>query len=69
VMSMAELTEENYAAAIPAWCGYRTIEEHKDMLLCWSLVGYAERGEKRPYSSCKGCDLINRDYVPSDGAK
>lgn len=63
------MDEAAYKAAIPPWCGYQTMEQHMDMLLCWSLCGYAERGEKKPYSTCKNCDLLNKDYVADTGEK
>ena len=59
---MSDLTEAQYAAFIPAWCGLQTIEQHKDILLCWSLVGSAERGIRREYSECRDCALLNKDY-------
>ena len=59
---MTGLTEEQYAAVIPAWCGLQTIQQHKDIMLCWSLVGNAERGVRREYSECRGCDLLNKEY-------
>ena len=61
------MNEADYAAAIPAWCEYQTIEQHKNILLCWSLVRYAERGEQRPYSSRANCDLLNKDWRPPSG--
>ena len=54
---IAELTEAGYEKRIPAWCGARTIAEHIDMLLCWSLVRYAERQEDKPERTCMGCCL------------
>jgi hypothetical protein len=38
------------------------MQQHMDMMLCWSLVRYAERKEKRPYESCIGCYLLNHEY-------
>ena len=58
------MKEQDYAAVIPVWCGYKTLQQHLDMMLCWSLVPYAERGEKRPYETCVGCDLLDKTYVP-----
>lgn len=47
----------DYAAAIPKWCGARTLQDHVDMMLRWGLVGTVERGEARKQEHCMGCDL------------
>ena len=54
---MSELTESVYAAAIPSWCQCETLQQHIDMMLCWSLVHYAERGEAKPEYTCFTCPL------------
>jgi hypothetical protein len=60
-----QLNQERYAAAIPPWCGYRTLRQHIHSLgLCWSLVQIAERGEVCPWSNCVNCDLRNKSYPP-----
>jgi hypothetical protein len=63
------MNEADYAKAIPPWCGYQTMEGHMNMMLCWSLAGFVERGEKCPYSNCKNCDLLNKDYARSGEPK
>jgi hypothetical protein len=61
---MSEITEEQYAAAIPGCCAYQGIEAHKNGLgLCWGLVRAVEKGEKM---DCSGCDLATRTS-PSNG--
>ena len=61
-----EITEDQYAAAIPPWCGCKTLQAHMDMLLCWSLVRFVERGEPKPLSSCEGCPIF--EPPPPSGA-
>jgi hypothetical protein len=60
---MSELTESQYVAAIPPWCAYQTIEQHKAMMLCWGLTSLLERGERCLRSDCEGCEL----YKPKTG--
>ena len=67
---MAEVTEESYAAAIPACCEYQGLEAHKDGLgLCWGLCAAIEADRKM---DCSGCDLATRlHHQPgaSDGGR
>jgi len=52
---MAEVTEETYAAAIPACCFYQGLEAHVgELMLCWGLC--AAIREDRPMD-CSGCEL------------
>lgn len=60
---VTDVTEQGYEARIPAWCGARTIQEHKDMLLCWGLVRYVERQQDKPERTCVGCAM----YAGSHG--
>jgi hypothetical protein len=65
---MIELTEEAYAAAIPACCERQTLEAHKSMLLCWGLVAATEAGRQM---NCADCDLATRTVFfrrPADSA-
>lgn len=48
------LSEEQYAAGIPACCSQRTMESHMHMMLCWGLVRALENGRTM---DCSGCDL------------
>lgn len=51
-------TEGEYAAAIPKWCTYQTLEEHMNyLLLCWSLVHIVKDGKSCPRENCINCDL------------
>lgn len=60
---MAEVTEESYAAAIPACCHYQGLQEHIDgLMLCWGLCVAIE--EDRPMN-CSGCELATR-IVPQE---
>jgi hypothetical protein len=61
---MTELTEQQYADAIPHWCSRRTLQQHIDMMLCWSLVQYAERAQAKPEHTCRLCDLYRAVGVP-----
>lgn len=60
-LPMSELTEEEYAAAIPEWCGARGLKAHVDMMLCWSLVSYAEQRQPKPEYTCADCDLYRKE--------
>lgn len=50
----AEITDEQYAAAIPACCQMQTMQEHLEMLLCWGLSAALRRGEAM---NCDGCEM------------
>lgn len=57
---MSAYTEEQYAAAIPRWCGVPTLEGHIDMMLCWGLCERLREGRlPKPESSCKDCELYS----------
>jgi hypothetical protein len=60
---VTELLESEYAAAIPPWCGERSVHDHIEMMLCWGLVSYAERGEPKPERTCVTCPI----YAGSQG--
>lgn len=49
------LNQDRYAASIPRWCGLRTLEQHLDIGLCWSLSMYVERLKQAPLASCYRC--------------
>jgi hypothetical protein len=52
------LTPENYQKQIPAWCKYRTVQEHMDgLLLCWGITLHMEKGEPMTLDYCRGCEL------------
>ena len=59
-----KIDEEKYAAAIPAWCSRRTLEEHMEMYLCWSMVQYVEQDLPVPFINCYRCDLRNPEVHP-----
>jgi len=61
-----EITQAEYEAAIPRWCGYQTIEEHLDMMLCWSLVRHVEDGKPKSRASCRGCELYRGGAVMNE---
>lgn len=54
--------ERSYAAAIPPHCEALTLQEHKELLLCWSLAGKVESGEAQSLEDCRSCE---RCVVPT----
>ena len=59
-------TEEDYQKAIPPWCYYQTVEEHKEhLLLCWGLLAGLKwkrrMGNKlievEGEDCCRGCEF------------
>lgn len=57
------IDEGKYTAAIPAWCSLRTLNQHLDIGLCWSLVSFVERAEPVPFVNCYRCDLRNPVFL------
>lgn len=53
-MNKIELTEELYTKNIPKNCAYQTLEQHKEMLLCWGLASSIENNKPM---NCGICDL------------
>lgn len=52
------ITIEQYEAAIPECCEFRSYEEHANMLLlCWGLRAAVEAGIPM---DCTGCELATR---------
>jgi hypothetical protein len=50
-----DVTPEQYEAAIPACCPYRTYVDHMNgLMLCWCLVKALEEGHAM---DCSGCDI------------
>lgn len=49
-----ELTREDYERKIPPCCSYRTIEQHEDIGLCWSLATRVQL-EKPITGMCDEC--------------
>jgi hypothetical protein len=59
---MDDFSEQIYADAIPKCCSLRTLEAHKEILLCWCLCAAIEAGEPM---DCTGCDLqLPQDAKP-----
>ena len=54
------VSELDYEAAIPKCCAFQTMEEHRAMLLCWSLCAALRENTEM---DCKGCEL-NTDEHP-----
>ena len=55
---MSEITEAQYAAAIPACCEFQGLEAHIHGLgLCWGLVDAVEHGR---VMDCSRCVLATR---------
>jgi hypothetical protein len=50
----SDFTEEQYRAAIPKCCSYKTLDEHMNMLLCWGLAASLRVGKPM---NCSPCDL------------
>lgn len=62
---MAKVTEETYAAAIPACCAIQGLQAHKEeMMLCWGLCVAIEEDRAM---DCSGCDLNTRQPHNSQG--
>ncbi len=58
------ITREQYAAAIPTCCGISTIEDHENIMLCWSLCDAIEHGT---LTSCDYCPE-NVELKPAESA-
>jgi hypothetical protein len=53
--AVMSITPDQYKAAIPTCCSYRTYEEHVDgLMLCWGLVLAIEQNIPM---DCSGCEL------------
>lgn len=64
---MAKVTEESYAASIPACCAIQGLQAHKDeLMLCWGLCAAIEAD--RPMD-CSGCDLNTQHPMETTGDK
>jgi hypothetical protein len=60
---MVKVTEDYYRKHIPKCCKLKTVQEHKDMMLCWGLIGEMEAGIDTTDKECgRECDChINFD--------
>ena len=58
---MPDFTEEQYKATIPKCCMLQTMQEHLEMMLCWSLCASIRDGTPM---DCRGCDYKN-PAIPS----
>lgn len=55
-----EVTEEIYAAHIPACCHYQGMRAHvEQLMMCWGLMAALEAGKTM---ECRGCELATRGH-------
>jgi hypothetical protein len=59
-----EIDQDKYVRTIPPWCSLRTLQEHMEIGLCWSLQFFVESDKPVPLVNCYRCDL-RRPETPS----